>query len=136
MQHTEHHLQGNLEAPARSRRIVERCVGDHPRRHEVVLAVSEIVTNAVTHGAPHTAESGLTLGFEADDRRLRFVVAHRGPKFDADVDRSFHGLGIVARVVDRWGIAEHGDHVQVWFEIDHPPNGEYDGGGGGPAGQR
>jgi hypothetical protein len=121
MPRADHHLPGDLDAPARSRRLTERTVGDHPRRGELVLAVSELVANAVLHGSG-TRERGLTLSFDQDEDRLRIGVEHEGEPFDPTVDRPFHGLGMVDQIVDRWGIDSHGSRVLVWFEVDHGPN--------------
>jgi anti-sigma regulatory factor (Ser/Thr protein kinase) len=92
-------------------------VSGHPRRHEIVLAVSEIVANAVTHGDP--IESGITLRFASDDSRLRVAVLQRGSAFEPRIDRDLSGLKIVDDIVDRWGIDEEDGHVDVWFEIDN-----------------
>ena len=119
MRHTEHHLAGDLDAPARSRRLAEDWATGHPRRHEIVLAVSEIVANAVTHGAPLTTESGMRLSFDSSDSCLRVAVAHAGAAFDPRNGRDFSGLSIVDSSVDRWGVDEREGNVEVWFEVDH-----------------
>jgi anti-sigma regulatory factor (Ser/Thr protein kinase) len=125
MQHTEHHLPRDLDAPARSRRLVENWVAGHPRRHEIVLAVSEIVANAVTHGDP--IESGITLRFVSDGSLLRVAVLQRGSAFEPRINRELSGLKIVDDIVDRWGIDEEDGHVDVWFEIDNRVESESNG---------
>lgn len=117
MRHAEHNLPGDLDAPARSRRLVEDWAAGHPRRHEIVLALSEIVANAVTHGGP--MNEGITLRFKSDASCLRVAVVQRGPTFEPLIDRELSGLKVVDGIVDRWGIEGDSDHVDVWFEIDH-----------------
>lgn len=112
--HTEHRLPGVLEAPAHSRRLVAESLGGHPRSQDVVLATSELVANAVTHGAA----TGLTLGIEQHDGVIRVWVEHPGAPFDPHVDRDFHGLDFVERLSDRWGITGGAGTVTVWFEIE------------------
>ncbi|MDX1447501.1 MAG: ATP-binding protein [Acidimicrobiia bacterium] len=117
MRSVDHHLSADLDAPARSRRLVAASMGTHPRKEDAVLAVSEIVANAVVHGAP--SDGGLILRLGTDPSRLRVEITHAGVPFDPAVDRAFHGLGMVDQVVDRWGIDGPGDNrVTVWFEID------------------
>ena len=118
MRHAEHHLAGGLDAPAEARRLVGAWAKVHPRRDEIVLAVSEIVANAVTHGAAGS-KGGLTLRLESDRGRLRVVVAHAGASFTPKGrPDDLAGLQLVDRAVDRWGIDGDTDRVAVWFEID------------------
>jgi anti-sigma regulatory factor (Ser/Thr protein kinase) len=115
----EHRLPGVLEAPAQSRRLVERTLGDHPRLEDIVLASSELVANAVVHGRD-TENAGMSLGIAAHATHLRVWVVHRGNWFDPRADRGVHGLGLVDRIADRWGIGERDGSVTVWFEVDSP----------------
>ena len=124
MRHAQHHLSDDLNAPARSRRLVEGWTRNHPRRHEIVLAVSELVANAVTHGSRHSPGAGVTLSIAKDETCLRVGVAQRGPPFAPELAGPIsepRGLTIVDRGVDRWGIDEHDDIVEVWFEVDDDP---------------
>lgn len=114
MRNSEHRLPADLEAPARSRRLIEKWAAGHDRLHEIVLSVSEIVTNAVTHGAP-AAE--VMLRFDDEDSLVRVVVAHDGTVFDPRLDGGHTGLSIVDRIVDRWGIEQRDGTVEVWFEV-------------------
>lgn len=114
-----HHLEGGLDAPRRGRRLIERWAADHPRRHELVLAVSELVANAVIHAADETEDDGVTLRFEDSDECVRVAVRHRGRMFRPRIRSGHSGLTLVERSVDRWGISEHGQSVEVWFEVDH-----------------
>lgn len=115
LQHSEHRLAANVDAPARSRRLVEAWAADNDRLHAIVLAVSELVTNAVIHGTPATE---LTLRFGSEETLVRVVVSHVGNAFDPKLERGHNGLSIVDRIVDRWGIEQQHDSVEVWFEVD------------------
>jgi anti-sigma regulatory factor (Ser/Thr protein kinase) len=99
--------------------LVERTLGDHPRLEDIVLASSELVANAVVHGRD-TENAGMSLGIAAHATHLRVWVVHRGNWFDPRADRGVHGLGLVDRIADRWGIGERDGSVTVWFEVDSP----------------
>ncbi|MEX2279567.1 MAG: ATP-binding protein [Acidimicrobiia bacterium] len=118
MRDSEHRLPADLDAPAKGRRLVEAWAAEHDRLHALVLAVSELVTNAVVHGAPATE---LTIRFGSTGSMIRVVVAHLGSVFEPRLERGYSGLSIVDRIVDRWGIEERDDSVEVWFEVDDVP---------------
>ena len=84
--------------------------------------VSETVSNAVRHGKPES-DGRIGLRLEADNGVLRVAVTDGGPTFrlgrvDLDaVGRSHHGLFIVDKLSDRWGLSLDGKKA-VWFEVD------------------
>lgn len=119
MRHAEHHLDGDFDAPARSRRLIEGWASGHPRQHEIVLALSELVANAVVHAAKETRDHGVSLRFDDGDTCLRVAVRHRGRAFKPSIRDEHGGLTLVANSVDRWGIEQRGPAVEVWFEVDH-----------------
>ena len=119
MRHVEHHLDGDLDAPARSRRLIKRWASGHPRQHEIVLAVSELVANAVIHAAAETEHHGVSLRFDDGDGCIRVAVRHPGRVFEPTIRHEHGGLSLVANSVDRWGIEQRGQSVEVWFEVDH-----------------
>ena len=79
-------LDGGREAAARARRAVLARNGRLPDavRDDVLLLVSELVTNAVRH-AGVGPEEGLELEFEMSPRHVRVEVADPGKGFDRDV---------------------------------------------------
>lgn len=84
---------------------------------DAILMANELITNAVKHGA-----GGISMSVEYDEPDKLIVavedegvfpLARRG--FDSGTIR-VRGLGLVARLADRWGI-ESGPTTRVWFEL-------------------
>lgn len=105
------------DAPREARARVRDIAGS--RSEDATLLVSELVTNAVTHGAG----GPMTLFADRDDKRVRFTVSDDGggplPVMREAQDAGAgggHGLRIVDAVADRWGV-ERGS-TRVWFELD------------------
>jgi GAF domain-containing protein/anti-sigma regulatory factor (Ser/Thr protein kinase) len=121
-------LPGSTEAAAAARREIGTVVdawGMAALRDDVVLLVSELVTNAVLHARPP-----LRLHAEADDHRLRVGVDDAGsavvlrPRlFPAADQEQGRGLALLEMLSDRWGIAARQDGKTVWFELDRPTPG-------------
>jgi anti-sigma regulatory factor (Ser/Thr protein kinase) len=83
---------------------------------DVLLVVSELVTNAVLHG-----RGDIDVRMGCDGRIVTGAVSDEGRGFDrrprrADSRRvGGHGLHIVGRVSEQWGLGEGA--TSVWFEI-------------------
>jgi anti-sigma regulatory factor (Ser/Thr protein kinase) len=117
----EQSLEPNAGSVRAARRAVEQAiegiVGDGAREG-LLLATSEVVTNAVEHGEPP-----IELVIERHPGRVRVavrdgspLVPHRGEPTPSDVRG--RGMVIVERCTSRWGV-EHGAHGKaVWFEVD------------------
>jgi hypothetical protein len=92
---------------------------DRPLLDDVMVATSEIVTNAVQHsgrpdGDPLTVQASVTEGV------FRVEVTDRGVGVHGLEARSIDppsGLGYVQLVSDRWS-SSVGESFHVWFEID------------------
>jgi anti-sigma regulatory factor (Ser/Thr protein kinase) len=89
----------------------------------VELLASELVTNAVRHGATDPNESILLRAVHVDST-VRVEVCDEGlTQFDADADGSDlmepggNGLLLVEALASRWGV-DHGPPKCVWFEAD------------------
>ncbi len=94
-------------------------VPDH-KREDIVLVVSELVTNAILHGG--AAEQ---LRLRRTDRRVVIEVFDHGRRMPhpraADFKaESGRGLHLVARLADRWGARPVGAGKAVWCEFDTP----------------
>ena len=85
------------------------------------LLVSELVTNAVTHG-----RGRITVRAQLSERRLLVEVVDEGDGFepvlrerDSDTPEvGGWGLTIVDAESSRWGVSP--DHSRVWFELERP----------------
>ena len=106
-------------AVAAARRMVRKRLGEivAPATLEnVLIVVSELVTNAVRHGCGE-----VELAIALDEGRLTGRVCDEGDGFEhrmpepADARIGGHGLQLVAQVADGWGVRERS--AQVWFEI-------------------
>jgi anti-sigma regulatory factor (Ser/Thr protein kinase) len=118
-------LAGLPESVPRARRNVREWLGDeHPAIDDVVLAVSELVTNAVVHSDSSAGVSiHLTLVaaegvvyVEVRDPGAMFSAPHVRHEPDAETGR---GLLIVDEISSEWGIREHdrGRGRTVWCAI-------------------
>jgi anti-sigma regulatory factor (Ser/Thr protein kinase) len=114
-------LQADASAPRRARQYVQSHCQHLPVEtlHVVKLLTSELVTNAVVHGA---GEAVLDVLAEGNIMTVG-VSDHGGGSVRAASRFSWpetgHGLTLVAGMADRWGV----DQVpgtpgkRVWFEL-------------------
>ncbi|GAA1235291.1 ATP-binding protein [Prauserella halophila] len=115
-------------SPTEARHAVDTALdsGDESTRQNVLLLVTELVTNAVVHGRPpctlrvRTGAERLRIEVsDADPRRP--VLLHPGP----DVDHG-RGLLLVAALADDWGVDQADHSVDprgkvVWAELPFAP---------------
>jgi len=91
--------------------------GQQQHREVAVLLASETVTNAVLHGKGHVAVrvvcDGGRIRIEVDDASDQPAVV-REPGTAATSGR---GMGLVARLADRWGNTPGERGKTVWFEL-------------------
>jgi serine/threonine-protein kinase RsbW len=88
---------------------------------DVVLCVSELVTNAVRHSTPH--EGTFHLHILVDRDKLRVECHDSGRKkptllTPSDADEGGRGLLLVQALTSRWGVGSRSTGKCVWFEID------------------
>jgi anti-sigma regulatory factor (Ser/Thr protein kinase) len=114
-------------AIGRARHDVEDALSaaevDHQTSGDLMLLVSELVTNAVRHAQGDEFEVRL----EVTPQRLRLEVHDNGGGFHPRIQPSEDGTGgyglyIVDRLADRWGV-ERDDGGVIWLELDRakPP---------------
>ena len=117
-------VAGGLEAAADARSAVLAGDGAVPAsaREDILLLVSELVTNAVRH-AGVGPERSVRVKLRRWPRRVRVEVAHPGsgfhhkpmpPSLDA---HGGWGLVLVDRIADRWGVTNGAGGTCVWFEL-------------------
>jgi len=123
-------LPGGIEAgPAARRAVMENMDGlSDAVQADILLLVTELVTNAVRHGG---ARPGAPVRLEcrrAGDR-LRFLVTDPGTSLlsnggppvrvvgGTNGDSSGWGLFFVERVAERWGVLAAPVGTCVWFEV-------------------
>jgi anti-sigma regulatory factor (Ser/Thr protein kinase) len=117
-------IEARPAAGAVVRRAVTTWIGGHPRLDDVLLAVTELVNNAVMHGGLSPGDD-LTVSVGPDGDLIRFTVGHAGVLFDVDElppssrdPGASRGLAIVDRIADVWGVDSDGVEVTAWFEVE------------------
>lgn len=109
------HLEAVPDAAGEARSFIRSVLREHPRIHDALLSVSELVTNAVRHGP---AGDGLEVMIDRNESAIRVSVYQRPGSFRIDRSRrpGVGGLGlmIVEKVTDAWGVD---NQTGAWFEI-------------------
>jgi anti-sigma regulatory factor (Ser/Thr protein kinase) len=90
-------------------------------RHDLMLAATEVVNNAVLH-AGQRGEGDIRVELAVSEARVRFAVRDGGSGFDVpqshrrgDPQIGGWGLYLVDAIADRWGV-EH-EPTTVWLEV-------------------
>ncbi|MET7451494.1 ATP-binding protein [Streptomyces sp. NPDC005574] len=109
---------------AAARDWARACVqgfGDPLRQHRIIeaaeLLVSELITNAIRHGA-----GSPVIRLSWNGRMLRIAVSDRGPRWprmrtaDAAEPGGF-GIRIVEQLTQRWGVTPDDTGKTVWAEL-------------------
>lgn len=112
------HIESNVNAPRVSRtHLAPLRPSLEPRYDDVLLVVSELVTNSVRH----SQTNGIDVKVQAVDGRIRVEVSDDGPGFTTDTPRG-DGLGLmlVEKLADRWGLTS-ADQFTVWAELGRDP---------------
>ena len=111
-------------APATARQALRDGNGMLPEgiRDDVLLLVSELVTNAVRH-AGAGPDRPLHLQLLRGPRWVVVTVGDEGPGFawhpdpPAGNDSGGWGLFLVDQIADSWGVECTASGTRVWFEI-------------------
>ncbi|GAA0222431.1 ATP-binding protein [Cryptosporangium japonicum] len=94
------------------------------RRDDVVMLISEVVSNAVEHVGGE-ASFELTLVHSGDWLRVGLTDGSSIPPMVRELDRRAvrgRGMQLVAAIADRWGVEQHHGGKTVWFTIRLDPH--------------
>ncbi|WP_181871290.1 ATP-binding protein [Sphaerisporangium album] len=119
---------GDEASVGKARRWLRKILGDHPRRDDALLLLSEIFTNAVAHTA--SPEIPVTVLVEWDGT-VQVKVTDRGGATVPCVCRApadalaegRRGMHLVRGLSRRWGFVKDTTGCTVWFTLDprEPP---------------
>jgi len=120
----EHRLRHHPEAARQARSITRQALPERlaeQRREDVVLMVTELVTNAVRHAPPHD-DGRIALTLDVTEGAVRAAVIDGGGHFEFergtfDARTPHFGLQLVDRLASRSGLSLDGVKA-VWFEVD------------------
>jgi anti-sigma regulatory factor (Ser/Thr protein kinase) len=118
-------LDARPEAVAEARRwavgVADGLV-EPDKQGDLRLVMSEVVTNALRHGAPgQTIELAIT----PKDEFLCVQVTDDGPglapqpRAMAPEENGGFGLFLVEQLTRRWGVTRERGRTRVWFEYDY-----------------
>lgn len=111
-----------------ARRFARSCLEahngdvDHGLSEDVLLLVSELVSNSVRHAGPHNEGDTIELRLQLAADRIRIEVTDHSSALpimgDGAVDKlSGRGMLLVDRIAGRWGVAPTASGKTVWLEI-------------------
>jgi len=124
-------LAGGVNAAAAARRAVMARAPElpEPLQGDVLLLVTELVTNAVRHGQVGP-DGSVRLECRRAGDRLRFIVSDPGTQFPSNGAAralappgtngdppSGWGLLLVERIAEQWGVLAAPPGTCVWFEV-------------------
>jgi anti-sigma regulatory factor (Ser/Thr protein kinase) len=123
-------LEAGVDAGADARQAVRDREHDlaEPLRGDVLLLVTELVTNAVRHGQVGT-DGSVRLECRSSGERLRFLVTDSGTSLlgngglppqarrGTNGDPAGWGLLLVEQIAERWGVLASPPGTCVWFEV-------------------
>ena len=122
--HLAFELSGGVNAPVEARRALLAGNGSIPEaaREDILLLMTELVTNAVRHGGVGPDRS-LSTEIRWWPGRVRVDVTdpnptHRefGARSEEDSEGGW-GLFLVDQIAHRWGIKRTQFSTKVWFEL-------------------
>lgn len=111
-------LTSDLSAPGHARRAVAERFATHERLDDLLICVSEVVTNAVAHAR---SISEMRVSQVGETVRVEVIDTDEHPPELAEHDplaRSGRGLRILDHMAARWGSRVTPEGKAVWFELD------------------
>ena len=116
----EGHPKSVGEARAKLLELAEDRVADR-RLADLALVISEVVSNAVRHGADAAA---ILLAVTPKEGYLCVQVTDAGPglapqpRATAPDEDGGWGFFLIEHMTRRWGVTREQGHTRVWFEYD------------------
>ena len=108
-------------SPRTTRKLFAAHFANHPRLDDLLLCLSEVVTNAVLHAIPPIQVLGDVVGskvrVEVSDGSI-VTPLRRTPKNSSPTGR---GLILLDHLASDWGVDITGTGKTVWFEISGAP---------------
>jgi len=122
----EHVFPARPEQVGVARRFVADCLGDTPVADDVILCVSELAGNSVSHSVSGSAGGTFTVRLEVHDGDYVWleVADEGGPWRPSAPDGRVHGLEIVRRLASESGVV--GSMFagwETWARLDWPGRG-------------
>jgi two-component sensor histidine kinase len=116
-------LQADITAPGAARHSLDAVPVPPDRRPDLLLLLSELVTNSVKHGKH--PDGIVWVRIDVSPERIRVEVEDGGKGFappspDEKPLGDGMGLRLVEALSDRWGVTS-GPETVVWFEMDLGP---------------
>lgn len=117
-------LGGGADAPAAARRAIaeHHPMLPQPVKDNVLLLVTELVTNAVRHGGA-AASQPVQVEVRSSRGRIRVDVVDPGVDFDAPPrpgngnSNGGWGLFLLDKIAESWGVSPAPAGTCVWFEV-------------------
>ncbi len=128
-----------IDFPAKAENIAlaEKLIDEACSRHDVhesrygniLIAITEAVNNAIHHGNRLDASKSVTIGYQAKEAHLIFMVQDQGPGFDHDhladptdpenIEKP-HGRGVflMRALADTVDFADNGATVTLSFSLE------------------
>ncbi|WP_396447988.1 ATP-binding protein [Actinomadura sp.] len=119
-------LPGVRRSVGVARGFVRELAAGVPAVDDLVVVVSETVSNAVTHTASGLAGGRVTVVLTAGDGVYRLEVSDDGaaggrPHVKAEAEaETGRGMRIVEALSARWGFRAEGERTVVWAEFPAP----------------
>jgi anti-sigma regulatory factor (Ser/Thr protein kinase) len=116
-------LIGTKTSVRRARHFTQDLLGrDHPAVDDVIIVVSELVTNSIRHSCSGRRGT-VTLTINNSDNAIRVEVtdegsAHSSPYIRDEPDsESGRGLRIVSMLAKEWGVTHRSTTLTTWCEL-------------------
>ncbi len=126
-----------IESSADNLRLVERLIEDVCEIYNVsednfgniLIAVTEAVNNAISHGNKNNPAKSVQIGFENMEKKLTFSVSDEGSGFDynglpdptdpKNIDKvNGRGVFLMKHLADKVEFNDNGKEVHLTFELN------------------